>query len=113
MSFSKYIPGRGASISPDVTRQLTQTLVVPSTVSAAIPTPAQQDKDPDVLGTETEKDGTVKGATDKLAAIAPTENGWKLFGLVWYWWLLILAALSLMIWRLVSWMRREDDVLPA
>ena len=114
LSFSQYLPGRGAGIPSDITRQLTQALTLPGTVVAAIPAAnTQNGSDQDVLGTQTEKDSAVKGAADKLAAIAPTENGWKLFGIVWYWWLLILAALSAIVWRLAAWLRREDDVLPA
>jgi disulfide bond formation protein DsbB len=90
---------------------LARAVAIPAIVPAAVP--AAQSNDQAVLGTQTEKDSGVKGASDKLAAIAPTENGWKLFGIVWYWWLLILAAIALFVWRVVAWVRREDDVLPA
>jgi hypothetical protein len=111
MSVTPFVPGRGATISPAITQQLARAVAIPAIVPATVP--AAQSNDQAVLGTQTEKDSGVKGASDKLAAIAPTENGWKLFGIVWYWWLLILAAIALFVWRVVAWVRREDDVLPA
>jgi hypothetical protein len=112
MSVTPFVPGRGAIISPAITQQLTRTIAIPAIVPTAIP--AAQSNDQAVLGTQTEKNSDVKGASDdKLAAIAPTENGWKLFGIVWYWWLLILAVVALLVWRTAVWVRREDDVLPA
>jgi len=49
----------------------------------------------EVLGTDT--DGTDSNV-DKVAAIAPSEEGWKLWGIAWYWWLLALAALGTGSW---------------
>ncbi len=112
MNVTPFVPGRGATISPDVTQQLVRAFTVPTSVVATVPTPQKDNNDQAVLGTQTEK-AAGSDAANKTAAIAPTENGWKLFGIVWYWWLLILAVVALLVWRMAAWVRREDDVLPA
>ena len=76
----------------------------------------------DILGTSTTDDtdsddsaGTpeVKGTsiTDTLAAAVDADNtNGSALGLAWYWWLLILAALSAIIWGIVSALRNREQV---
>lgn len=54
----------------------------------------------DVLGAQTKKSGEVLGA-ETAAVITPTTQGWKIFGILWYWWALIIAA-TVGIWWLLA-----------
>ncbi len=38
-------------------------------------------------------------------AATPTENGWVLFGLIWYWWVLLLTVFVLMSGKLVAFVK--------
>ena len=41
-------------------------------------------------------------------ALAPTENGWKLLGILWYWWVLSLLLVTGVGWYIaVKWWRRS------
>lgn len=82
------IGGTGAS---------TQTLFGNDTDTVATDTPL-------VLGAQTSKQPAA--ATPALEA---TEDGWKIFGLAWYWWLLILAALAAIWWMIAGLRRRQQD----
>ena len=68
-----------------------------------------------VITTPTEDDGEVLGmqdsnkSTDKVAAITPSEEGWKIFGFAWYWWLLILAAIAGIWWAIAGYRRRNNE----
>lgn len=53
----------------------------------------------DVLGAQTKKSGEVLGA-DTAAVIAPTTQGWKILGILWYWWALMIAAVVAIWWFL-------------
>jgi len=44
---------------------------------------------------------TRPSATDTLPFLQPTEQGWSLFGILWYWWLLGLAAGGVSLYVLV------------
>lgn len=58
-------------------------------------------EDGEVLGTKDQK------KSDVVAAVAPSDQGWKLWGVAWYWWLIpILIALA--IWRYLVYRRRSD-----
>jgi hypothetical protein len=70
-----------------------------------------------VLGATTDNTGTnkgdtgVKGATDvkDLASAVNSEaNKGTIFGLAWYWWILILAALALIAWYIIAAVRRRN-----
>ena len=57
--------------------------------------------------TETPADVTtdIKGAAD-----TKDDNAvWSIIGLAWYWWLVILAAGGLIIWRIVASAIRNND----
>jgi hypothetical protein len=56
-----------------------------------------------VLGTRDNK------STNKVAAISPSEQGWKIFGIAWYWWLLILAVIAAIWWAIAGYRRRNNE----
>ncbi len=63
-----------------------------------------------VLGAQTAKaDSAVLGASENVAAIAPSEQGWKIFGMAWFWWVLIVAAIASIIWWIVAAARRRSQ----
>ena len=67
-----------------------------------------------VLGASTENnDGAanVAGATDDktAAAVNSDANQGKIFGLAWYWWILILAALAAIGWFIAAAIRRRNE----
>ncbi|HWV30658.1 MAG TPA: hypothetical protein VN038_13465, partial [Dyadobacter sp.] len=88
---------------------LAQPFIVPNAFAYVAPTTAggqTGDSDTAVLGTKTTKDP----ATDqnaKTVAVAATEGGWKLFGILWYWWLLLLAVLGYLSYRIMVKRRAE------
>lgn len=53
----------------------------------------------DVLGAQTKKNGEVLAA-ETAAVIAPTTQGWKILGILWYWWALMIAAVVAIWWFL-------------
>ena len=71
-----------------------------------------------VLGATTENavqttgETGVQGTSDEniFAAAANSEqNNGTIFGLAWYWWILILAALALIAWSVIAAIRRRDQ----
>ena len=66
---------------------------------------ALTDTDEDVLGTQTTNDNQ-SDISKNTAVITPSANGWQLFNLAWYWWLLILAAIVGAIWWIAA--RRQN-----
>lgn len=100
-------PGKGSgftasngSISPLPTvasaQAVTQSIGTTSGTSGA---------DEEVLGTSTDDDE--KESKDKVATIATSEEGWKLWGVAWYWWLLLLAAVAAGSWYGAKWYRNR------
>ncbi len=93
------IPGNGARTS----------------LRSAAATPASTTSPTGVLGAQTSKDDTaILGTqTDKDANNGPvvqaSESGWKILGLAWYWWLLILAALAVLWWLIAGFLRRRGE----
>ncbi len=63
----------------------------------------------DVLGAQT-KNSDTKTAAETTAVIAPTTEGWKIFGLLWYWWILILALIGSAWWLIAARRRQAQDV---
>lgn len=52
----------------------------------------------------------VEGATDdKTAAVDTDASDGSIFGLAWYWWLLILAALAGLAWFIIAAIRRRNE----
>ena len=47
--------------------------------------------------------------TDNIAAISPSEQGWKIFGFAWYWWVLILAVIAAIWWAVAGYRRRNNE----
>lgn len=67
------------------------------------------DEDREVLGTQTELPGIVAQApTD--APMEATTDGWKIFGIMWYWWAVLLGAIAA-IWALLSARRQRNAIL--
>jgi len=56
--------------------------------AASTATTNSSDKVGDVLGTQTTK------KVAKSPAVEATNSGWKIYGLMWYWWVLIVAVLA-------------------
>lgn len=73
-------------------------LVVPGTV-------IEPRLDTAVLGTQTDKTADKTAGTD-IVAVAASPEGWKFFGIAWYWILLILAAISAL-WFVIARRRRN------
>ncbi len=95
VSVSAYIPPVGSgNVAPlTLTQTLPQLVAPPQTVTIvpAVPiTPAGQN-DQAVLGAKTSKDDSNANVAATPSVVAPSETGWKLLGIAWYWWLLALA----------------------
>lgn len=94
-----------------VTNQTTTTVTPSSTPTITSPAAAA------VLGATTSNtdpagDTAVKGATDDKAAAAAVNsdaNKGTVFGLAWYWWILILAALASITWFIIAAIRRRNE----
>ena len=90
------------AVAPPVTTPTT-------TITPAITSPAA------VLGATTDNSTTgdtgIKGATDNkiAAAVNSDANKGTVFGLAWYWWILILAALALIGWFIAGAIRRRNE----
>lgn len=90
------------------------TTVTPTSTATPLITPASAAA---VLGatddkTADQKGNTdVKGATDDKTADAVNSeaNNGTVFGIAWYWWILILAALALIVGYIVSAIRRRNE----
>ena len=54
-----------------------------------------------ILGTKTTKNV----AKTPAQVIQPSEEGWKLWGMAWYWWVVLVGALGLAGWVSASWLR--------
>lgn len=81
---------------------IARTTSTPNFASVFFSTPAtestQSNDDEDseaTLGAQTKKQ------TAKTSAVEATDSGWNIFGLAWYWWILILAALAGLVWFFV------------
>jgi hypothetical protein len=117
--FIPEVPGGGTTVTTGSTGNdplleqlraaLAQPFTIPNTFAFVTPASANGqtgDSDTGVLGTQTAKDP----ATDqnaKTVAVAATESGWKLFGILWYWWLLLILVLSYLSYRIMA-KRRVD-----
>jgi len=76
-----------------------------STPSTTDSSETDDDTSGDVLGTESPStDSSVKSA-----AVAQSPEGWKLFGIAWYWILLLLGALAALWWFLVARRRNAEE----
>lgn len=98
---SKPIDPRGVVVP----QRSTSSAVRDFTVAAVNLASQGQDDNTAVLGTKTTKEATKAPA----AAIEPSEEGWRLFGLAWYWWVLIIAALAGAGWYAREWHRGRAE----
>ncbi len=106
----------GPSLTTSTT-QLPQLAVTPAALGAQGVVPTNQ-ADATNGQTDTEQDTQVLGAkttnssnSDKVAAIVPSSEGWKVLGIAWYWWLIVLVGVS-GIWWLVNRFRRQATKSP-
>jgi hypothetical protein len=60
-----------------------------------------------VLGNLAEKSIDTSVSADAPGAVIPTENGWRIFGLLWYWWALIIVAVVVVGGRIVPMLQRR------
>jgi hypothetical protein len=117
--FIPEVPGGGTATTPGLTGNdplleqlraaLAQPFVIPNTLAIVTPTTTDGQTGSDdtaVLGTQTAKDPETD-QNAKTVAVAATENGWKLFGILWYWWLFLLLVLSYLSYRIMA-KRRAD-----
>lgn len=117
VTVTPYVPGAARGVSPDLARPLDDAFVVPRQLPVAgvtAPFTANEAdvaiEKPEVLGTQTEKDAPTPHET---AAIAASEDGWKFFGIAWYWWTLAVGGLGAASWWAVASLRQRfaQDVL--
>lgn len=117
ITVTPYVPGVERGVSPNLARPLDDAFVVPRQLpvaNAATPL-VTGDTDvtveqPEVLGTQTEEDAP---APHEAAAIAASEDGWKFFGVAWYWWTLAVGGLGAASWWAVASLRQRfaQDIL--
>lgn len=62
--------------------------------------------DEDVLGA---RDTKTASPEKTVAVIEPSTQGWKLFGLAWFWWVLLGAAIAAGWWMIAAARRRRDE----
>lgn len=79
---------------------------------------ATRGSDTAVSDEEGSDEGEVLGTEDSSspagnAALAPSDQGWKLWGIAWYWWLLAAAALAGIWWMIAAWRRRQAEADPS
>ena|GEM_PF-1685549 len=91
-----------------------------ATGTAGTPTPATTFSAPAftspaaaaVLGTTTDaEDAAVEGATDEkvAAAVSSEANQGTIFGIAWFWWILIIGALATLAWFIIGAIRRRNE----
>ena len=49
-------------------------------------------------------------AVADFGMLKATENGWQLFGLLWYWWMGIIAAFGVASWAGLNWFRGQGQM---
>ncbi|HEY8886813.1 MAG TPA: hypothetical protein VIM31_04950 [Candidatus Microsaccharimonas sp.] len=109
-----------ATVPLPTTQDPTDALVDQSPSTPAV-TPANSDpimrsgrdeittgNDSGVLGNTITAPGQTSPTTT-VATIASTSSGWSIFGLLWYWWILILAALTAIAWYVIAAIRRRNE----
>ncbi|MFZ3009676.1 MAG: Ig-like domain-containing protein [Candidatus Microsaccharimonas sp.] len=103
-----------ATAVPTTTTESTSTPTIPVTTATITPLivgPAA------VLGAETDNTGAatnngesdVEGATDNKTAAADTKPSDAIFGLAWYWWILVLLGATGLIWFIIAAIRRRNN----
>ena len=97
------MPGRGVTTPPteeeadqaeDELAQLTQRLTQPFSVPRSFANSTGGDQvSQQVLGAN-EGDNKEVASGERTLAAVPSSEGWKIFGIAWYWWLLLAAVLG-------------------
>lgn len=90
------------------------TTVPPAATTIFATNNVTQQADAQTPSTDTDDEGDVLGIqdtapTDTVAAVTPSEAGWKIFGIAWYWWLVALAAIAAAWWLLAGLRRRNSE----
>lgn len=80
----------------------------PSFGSPTLTAQSDNSNDSAVLGTK-DSAGADTPAANTASIVSPSSQGWKIFGMAWYWWLLILAILAGLIWWLFGARRRRAE----
>jgi hypothetical protein len=75
-----------------------------SVLGASINNDNESDDNGQVLGTKSDSSSPAE-----TTAVAPSPEGWKLWGIAWYWFLLALALLAAFWWMLAGWRRRRAE----
>ena len=106
-----YIPPANSAISTGLTAGLSDPFRVPTEVQTPTVPENSSDTTTDILGVQDKNDSIADQA--KNAAVAVTEAGWKLFGVMWYWWLLGAAGVASVGWGMTALARHRlaEDVL--
>ncbi len=85
LAVGAYVPPANSAISGGLTANLSNPFFVPAAVVPVTVPETRSEEASDVLGSQDEQSS--EGQADKVA-VAATESGWRLFGILWYWWLL-------------------------
>lgn len=104
---STIVSGGSDPLLEKLSASLTQPFPVPADIEAGSPISVTADPATDsasILGAQTAKDPT---SDTKNVPVTATNGGWKLFGLHWYWWVLILAVIALITTWIMTRMRRR------
>jgi len=101
-----FIPPASGTISPGITSSLSErfpAISSPRPITVQTPTVVDEEKQKDtgVLGSETTKEVDLSDIA-KSPAIAASENGWRFFGIAWYWWLVGAAAIGSAAWWMIA-----------
>jgi hypothetical protein len=98
-------PGLGSVIGNDpLLDQLSKQLAQPFLLTTALAPPAYLPQNTIKEATDTSANNLKVSVpeTDRnaeVAAIVPSEEGWRLFGVAWYWWLLLILAASFVLYK--------------
>lgn len=76
-------------------------LAQPLIVNNPVESDKKDSKEPAVLGSETQADSS------DIPVIAPSDKGWQILGVAWYWVLLMLAGITMIGWRVMTIYRRK------
>jgi hypothetical protein len=85
---------------PQIDNGFTNVAVIDSTPNADGST--EEAEQGEVLGTE-----TADTPLEQSAALTTSSQGWKLWGVAWYWFALGAAALAALWWMIAAWRRRQ------
>lgn len=74
-------------------------------------TSTDNQEDKAILGSKATANVDNSGTKNKVATISSTSGGWIIFGLMWYWWLAIIAAIALIWWIIATAIHNNSDKL--